>query len=139
MRKILIWAVLALTLIACLLALLGLQGRGSGSARVEGHVYMIPYRETYPALGSYPARKVVISFERQGASRTIFDKRTFEVTTDSTGRYSITLPAATYLVQAKGFWSGAYHLSDWDVGPRELVLKSGEQRVVDFALWQLQL
>jgi hypothetical protein len=105
-------------------------------AHLEGHAYMVHYGQTQPTPASYPARNAVISFERQDGS-TIFEKRTFEVTTDSAGRYAIALPAGTYVVQSKGFWGGVYHLSDWEVGPRELLLKPGERRVVDFAGWQL--
>lgn len=88
MRKILIGAALGFSLIACVLALLGFQGQGSGTARVDGHVNMVPYGQTSPGPRSYPAAKVVITFERQGATN-IFEKPTLTLPR--------TLPAATQL------------------------------------------
>src|SRR5438552_16803903 len=109
MRKVMVGAALVLLLIACLLTLLGLRGSGLGMARVEGHAYMVLYGQTEATPASYPARNAALNFERRDGS-TIFEKKSFEVTTDSVGWYSLELPAGRYLVQSKSFWGGAYHL-----------------------------
>jgi hypothetical protein len=75
----------------------------------------------------------VIRFERQDGLR-LFGTEVTEGKPDSSGAYSVTLAAGRYLVKAevpKGFTAGY-----WDVGPRELLLKTGDHLSIDFGVWQ---
>lgn len=94
---------------------------------VTGTVHSFNPTDTPFRLGK-PFSDGTIVFHQVGSSQV------FRATTDSAGRYSITVPPATYRVLPDAPYSGCLvAIPQWCLGAPEVTVMAGEHAIGDFA------
>lgn len=124
----------------CILAMLvtslaGCSGQSAtGSAVVNGHLYVKDCAApTLQSCNHWPLKNGRIRFILTGTTRS------FDTQSDASGAYSLTLVSGSYsakLVFIRHDNSGRVTevLRDWDWGPRQVLVASGQRNTVDFAV-----